>query len=132
VRGEKRWAAFAEERFGRVGEGRREFARGEGIEGAEPFGEFNGGDAALAKEPTQKIGSRLVPFLGIAFQAAGDEVPIGVPSQSGLRHDMIKAVHFGGEAPQAVEAPAMLALMDRLAKGLSLEEIDFLKIMHSG
>lgn len=106
--------------------------RGEGIERAEPFGEFDGSDAALAIEPTQKIRSRLVPFLRIAFQAAGDEVAIGVPSQCGLRHDVVEALHFGGEAAQAVKAPAMLALVDRLAKGLGLQEIDFLKIIRSG
>ena len=42
---------------------------------------------------------------------------------------MVKALHFGGEAAEAIKAPTVLALVDRLAKGLGLQKIGFLKII---
>ena len=53
----KRRATFAKEGFGGRRKGRAEFADGERFEGAELIGEFDGGDASLAIEPAEKIGS---------------------------------------------------------------------------
>lgn len=125
-------AAFAEERFGGRHNGRAEASHGEGVKRQKTRGKFDGGEAALAKEPAQKIRGRFVPFLRVAFQAARDEISIRVPSQCGLRHHMVQALHLGGEAAEAVKAPAVLALVDRLAKGLGLQEIGFLKIVPGG
>jgi len=51
----KSWAAFAGERIGSGDERRRELAGGEGVEGTEAAGEFDGGQAALAIESAEKI-----------------------------------------------------------------------------
>lgn len=125
-------AAFVEERFGGEDNVGAELARSEGVERQKTHGKIDGGEAALAKEPAQKIGGRFVPFLRVALQAAGDEISIRVSSQCGLRHDMVQALHFRSEAAEAVKAPAVLALVDRLAKGLGLQEIGFLKIFPGG
>lgn len=45
---------------------------------------------------------------------------------------MVEALHLGGEAAEAVKTPAVLAEVDRLAKGLGLQEIGFLKIIRRG
>jgi hypothetical protein len=122
-------AAFPRNRSVNRSNGRAELACGEGIDGAETRGKLDGGEAAFAKEPAQKIRGRFVPFLRIAFQAAGDEIPIAVLSQRSLRHDMVQASHLACEAAEAVKAPAVLTLVDRLAKGLGLQEIGLLEVI---
>src|SRR6266478_4711203 len=42
-------------------QGRRELAGGEGVEGAEAFGQFGGGQAPLAVEPAEKISGGAIP-----------------------------------------------------------------------
>ena len=59
-------------------DGRGELAGGEGVEGAETGVEFGGGDAALAVEPAEKMGGGTLPFEGIAFEAGGNQVAVGV------------------------------------------------------
>lgn len=125
-------AAFPRNRSGNSSNGRAELACGEGIEGVETRGKFDGGEAALAKEPAQKIRGWFVAFLRVAFQAAGDEIPITVLSQRSLRHDMVQASHLAGEATEAVKAPAIFALVDRQAKGLGLQEIGLLEVICRG
>lgn len=73
-------AAFPRKRRGGGGKGRAEMACSESVKRHKTRAKFDGGEAALAKEPAQKIRRRFVPFLGVAFQAAGDEISIGVPS----------------------------------------------------
>src|SRR5260370_5784279 len=57
---------------------RAELAGGEGVEGAEPGGEFGGGQAALAIEAAEKIIGWFFPFLGVAFHATGDQIAVGI------------------------------------------------------
>ncbi len=80
-------AAAAGERWGGSGpsrealwvnEGRAEFAGGEGVEGEEAGGEFEAGEAAFAIETTEEVGSGRLAFLGVALDAGGDQVAIGV------------------------------------------------------
>ena len=46
---------FAGIKSGLAGQTGREFAGGEGVEGAEAGGEFGGGQAAFAEEPAEEI-----------------------------------------------------------------------------
>lgn len=57
---------------------RPEFAGGEGVEGAEAAVEFGVGQAALAIEAAKKILGAGFTFGGIAFDAGGDEVAVGI------------------------------------------------------
>jgi len=43
---------------------------------------------------------------------------------------MIKALHVGREAAQAIETAATLAVVERLAKRFGLQEIGLLEIIH--
>ena len=45
-------------------------ACGEGVEGLETRGKLDGGEAALAKQPAQKIRGWFVTFVRVAFEAA--------------------------------------------------------------
>ena len=69
----KREAAFARKRVGGGGKRRREFAGGEGIEGAEAGGEIGVGKSALPIKPAEEIFRRACLFLRVAAQAAGDQ-----------------------------------------------------------
>jgi len=102
---------------------RRELAGGEGIQGAEAGGEFDGGQAALAVEPAEKIPRVAFPFLRIAFETTGDEVFVGSAAPAGERHDMVKAPNEGRDSPQTIKATAALARVDGLAQRLTLEKI---------
>jgi hypothetical protein len=64
---------------------RAELAGGKGIEGAEAGGEFGGAQTALAVEPAEKVRSRALPLLPIAFQTAGDEIAVGIAPQLDAR-----------------------------------------------
>ena len=57
---------------------RTEFAGGEVVEGAKASGEFCGVQVALAVEAAEKIIGRLFSFLRIAFDAARDQVAVGI------------------------------------------------------
>ena len=48
---------------GQAGQTGREFAGGEGVEGAEAGGEFDGGQAAVTVEAAEEITRRASPFL---------------------------------------------------------------------
>src|SRR5215471_8971838 len=89
---------------GRVGvlDGRREFAGSEGVEGAETGVHFGGGEAAVAEEPAEKIGGRAFAFQRIAFEAARNQVAVGIV--------------------------AAFAEVDRLTQGAGLEEVKVFEI----
>jgi len=101
-----------------------EFASGETIEGAEAVVEFGAGEAALAIEEAEEVGGGRGAFSGIAFNAARDQVAVGVGAQADSGHDVIEALHAGSERAEAVEAAAALAGVDGAAKHLVLQEID--------
>jgi len=83
-----------------VVDGRGEFAGGEGVEGAEAGVEFGGGQAAVAEEPAEKIRSGTFAFQRVAFEAAGNQVPVGIGSHFGAGNDVIgsKAAALQGRA----------------------------------
>jgi hypothetical protein len=74
-------------------------------------GEFDGGQAALAVEPAEEIRGGAFPFLGIAFEAARDEVFVGSAAAAGERHDVVEAANEGRGAPQTIKATAARAWM---------------------
>lgn len=109
------------------GEGRAEFAGDEGVEGAEAVGKFVRGQAALAMEEAEKIGGRATALEGVAFDAAGDEVAVGIVLDFHARDDVIEAAHLGGEPALTIEAPAAFAGMDGAAQSAVLEEVQLLE-----
>lgn len=115
---------------GRVGvvDGRGEFARGEGVEGAETRVEFGGGQAALAIERAEKIGGGTFSFLRIAFEAAGNEVAVGVAAGLDAGHDVVEALVAGVGALETIETVAAFAEVDGLAQGAGLEEVQLFQV----
>jgi hypothetical protein len=105
------------------GQGRGELAGGEGVEGAEAAGEFGGGQAALAIQQAEKIVGAALAFLRVAFQAAGDEVAVGIAPRLGAWEDVVETLHLRSEQAQTIEATAGLASMDGLAQGLGAQEV---------
>jgi len=63
---------------GAGGQGRAEVAGGEGVEGAEAFGEVGGGQLTVAEERAEIILGGAGTFPQIAIPAAGDEVAVGI------------------------------------------------------
>ena len=91
----------------------------------EASSEFGGVEAAIAEEAAKEIGGRRIAFLGVAVEAAGDEVAVGMAAGGGLRDNVVEAADGGSETAQAVEAKAALAGMKGFAEGGVLEEIEF-------
>jgi hypothetical protein len=109
-------------------DGRREFAGGEGVEGAETGVEFGGGEAAVAEEPAEKIGGGTFAFERIAFEAAGNQVAVGVAARLDAGHDVIEALHARVGAHQAIETVSAFAEVDGLAQGAGLEEVQLFQV----
>ncbi len=109
------------------GEGRTELAGGERVKGTEATSELDGGQAALAVEPTKEIPGGALSLLRVAFEAAGDEVAVGVATQLDAGDNMVEAADAGGEPAQAVKATAALARVDGLAQRPGFEEIRLLE-----
>jgi hypothetical protein len=108
-------------------DGRGEFADGEGVEGAEAGVEagveFGGGQAALAVERAEKVGGGTLSFLGIAFEAAGNQVAVGVAAGLGAGHDVVEALDARVNALETVKTVAAFAEVDGLAQGAGPEEV---------
>ena len=109
-------------------DGRREFAGGEGVEATETGVEFGGGQAAVAEEPAEKIGGATFAFQRIAFEAAGNQVAVGVAARLSAGHDVIEDLDARVGAPQAVEAVPAFAKVDGLAQRAGLEEVELFEI----
>jgi hypothetical protein len=103
------------------------FAGSELIKGAEANRQLRSGETTLAIEPADVVGSRMLAFAGIAFDAAGDEVAVGVAAEAGLRDDVVEALHGGLKAAQAVEAHTTLACIDGFAQRGRTEEVEFVE-----
>lgn len=103
---------------------RAEFAGGEALEGAEALAKFGRGQAVLSVEPAEKVRGGTLALPGIAFEAAGDEVAVGVALPLRLRHNMIEATPSAADAAQAVKAGAALASVDGLTQCRGFQEID--------
>ena len=109
-------------------DGRREFAGSEGVEGAETGVHFGGGEAAVAEEPAEKIGGGTFAFQRIAFEAARDQVAVGIASAFGTGHDVIEDLDARVGAPQTIETVAAFAEVDGLAQGAGSEEVEIFEI----
>jgi hypothetical protein len=112
----------------RRGESGAELAGGEGFQGAQAGFELGGGYAAQAVEGVQKIFGGSFSFLRVAFDAAGNEIAVGIAASAGVRDDMVEDSTTGDEPPQAIKAPAALAHMNGLAAAAHLQEIHLLEI----
>lgn len=93
-------------RFTRLGgrEDRAEFASSKALEGAEALGQFDSGQAVLAIEPAKEVRRRMRALPGVAFDAAGHEVPVGVELAQRLRQDVIDAALPAADLAQTVKA----------------------------
>jgi len=111
------------------GENGAELAGGEGFQGAQAGIEFGRGQAAQAIEGAQKIFGGAFPLLRVAFDAAGNEIAVGIAASAGVRDDMIEDAPAGDEAAQAIKAPAAFAHMNGLAAAAHLQEIHFLEVV---
>jgi hypothetical protein len=100
-----------------------ELSGGEIFQGAEARVEFGGGEAALAVERAQEIGSRMLALAEVAFHTAGNEVAVGVASEAHSGHDVVEALHISGSAAKAIKAGAAFAIMNGFAKRPSFQEI---------
>lgn len=107
---------------------RAELAGGEALESAKAFGKFGGGQATLAVEPAKEVLSGTLALRGVAFDAAGDEIAVGVELALRLRDDMIEATLAASDAAQAVKARAAVASVYGLTQGGSFHEIDLFEV----
>src|SRR6266849_3849035 len=78
------------------------------VEGPEAAGEFAGVQAALAVQPAKKIVRWLFSFLRVAFDAARNQVAVGIAPQLHPRHDVVQALDRRRGPPQTVKALAAL------------------------
>jgi len=84
---------------------------------------FFGGEAAFAVENAQIVGSGHVGFEGVAFEAAGNEVAIGIASGADTRDHVIEAADVRGSAAKTIEADAAFAIVKSFAEGPSAHEV---------
>lgn len=94
-----------------------ELAGGEGVQLAKAIGEFGGGYAALAAEGAEKILGGGLSFLRVAFDAAGNEVAVGIFPPASQWDDMVEAARARGKLGQAIEAEPAVARMNGFAAG---------------
>src|SRR6266704_6313888 len=100
-----------------------ELAAGEVFQGAKAGVEFGGRQAALAVERAQKIRDRTVALARVAFETAGNQVAVGIPSQAHPWHDVVEALHVSGSAAKAVKASAAFAIVNGFAERPGFQEI---------
>ncbi len=100
-----------------------QFARREVFQGVEAAVEFRRGEPPLTVEKAQKIRGGLVAFKGVAFDAAGNQVAVGIAPEAGARHDMVKAADVARSAAKAVKAGAAIAIVNGLAECPGAHEI---------
>src|SRR6266487_3040988 len=106
---------------------RGELAGGEIFQGAEASVEFGGRQAPLAVGSAQKIRGRTVALARVAFDTAGNQVAVGIASETSAWHDMVEALHVGGSAAEAVKAGAAFAMVNGFAQRPGFQEIRGLK-----
>ncbi len=114
------------------GENGAELAGGERLQGAQAGGEFGRGQAAQAIEAEQKVFGGGFSLLRVAFDAAGNEIAVGIAPPAGKRDDMVEDSPTSDEAPQAIKAQAALARMNGLAPAAHLQEINLLEVGPAG
>jgi len=119
----KRGTGFGMTRTRTLWEHGAELAGREIFQGGEAGVEFGRGQAALAVERAQKIRSRTVALERVAFEAAGNQVAVGIASEARARDNVVEALHMGGSAAEAVKAGAAFAIVNGFAERPSTQEI---------
>jgi hypothetical protein len=102
---------------------RAALACGEIFQRAKPCVEFGGCKAALTVERAQKIRGGAVALARVAFDAAGNQVAIGIAPEAGAWHDVVEALHVRGGAAKAEEASAAFAIVNGFAERPGFQEI---------
>src|SRR6266496_2067117 len=95
---------------------RAELACGEIFQGAKTAVEFGRGQAAQAVEGAQKIRDRTVALARVAFETAGNQVAVGIASETHAWHDVVEALYVGGSAAETIKASAAFAIVNGLAE----------------
>jgi hypothetical protein len=95
---------------------RAELACGEVFQGAKACVELGGGQAPLAVERAQKIRDGTVALARVAFDAAGNQVAVGIASEAHAWHDVVEALHVSGSAAKAVKASSAFAIVNGFAE----------------
>ena len=105
-----------------------EFAGGEGFECAEAGGEFGGGEAMLAIEAAEKVVGVSTAFGGVALDASGDEVAVGIAAAPGTWNDVVEAASAGIETAEAIETASAVTVVNGTAMCGVFEEINLFKV----
>src|SRR6266849_4808412 len=100
-----------------------ELACGEIFQGAEACVEFGGRQAPLAVERAQKIPGRTVALARVAFDAAGNQVAVGIAPEAHAWHDVVEAPHASESAAKAVKAGPAFAIVNGFAERPGFQEI---------
>ncbi|SRR5229473_4212417 len=106
---------------------RAEFAGDEGVQGAEAGGKLDGGQAALAAEPAEKVRSGAAPFEGVALETAGDEVAVGIILDVHPWDYVVEAAHLGCKPAPAVKTTAAFPDVDGPTAISMFEEVELLE-----
>ena len=114
------------------GENGAELAGGERVQGAQAGFEFGRGYAALVAEAAKKIFGVRLSLLRVAFDAAGNQIAVGIRSSTRLWNDMVEAALAGRELAQAIKAEPPVTLMNGLPAGFPLLEIHLLEAGAAG
>jgi len=114
------------------GENGAELAGGECFEGVQAGLVFGRGYAAQAIEAAQKIFGGSFSLQRVAFDAAGNEILVGIAPPAGKRDDMVEDAPTSDEPPQTIKAQAALARMNGLAPAAHLQEIHLLEVGPAG
>ena len=77
----------------------------------------------LAIERAEKVGGGTFAFLGIAFEAAGNQIAVGVAAGLDAGHDVVEALDACVDALETVKTVAAFAEVNGLAQGAGLEEV---------
>jgi hypothetical protein len=78
------------------------------------------------------VGGGLFSFLRIAFEAAGNQIAVGVAAGFDAGLDVVEALGVRVGAAQAIEAVAAFAEVDGLAQGAGLEEVELFQVKIGG
>lgn len=108
------------------GENGAQLPGSECFQGAQAVVEFARAQATLAAEAAQKIFGSRFSLLRVAFDAAGNQIAVGIAAAAGCGDDVVEAARRGSELAQAIEAEAAVSRMNGLAAAFPIHEIHLL------
>ena len=100
----------------------------EGLEGGEAGVEVGRGEAPIAVEQAEEFVGGTVALLGVAVEATGDDVAVGVVAVGAHGHGVVIAGGLGVEPTQAVEAGEVLAEQDGGAHAGVMEAVGVVEL----